>query len=140
MIARDFAHHPTAVEAVLEAAAVRWPGVPLTAVFEPRSFTARSAWFQDRFVASFRGAARVLLASDPGESRGRRPEEASRLDLDRLAADLGAEGIPAEVRRDHGALIERVARLAGASGRGVFLFLSNGHFGAVPEQVARMWG
>ena len=140
VIARDFAHHPTAVEAVLEAAALRWPGVPLTAVFEPRSFTARSAWFQDRFVASFRGAARVLLASDPGESRGRRPEEASRLDLDRLAADLGAEEIPAEVWRDHGALIERVARLAGASGRGVFLFLSNGHFGAVPEQVARNVG
>ena len=73
VVLRDFAHHPTAVEAVLEAAGLRWPGARRVAVFEPRSFTARSAVFQERFVEAFRGADHVLLASPAGESRGRRP-------------------------------------------------------------------
>lgn len=138
VIARDFAHHPTAVAAILEAAAARWPDARLVAVFEPRSFTSRSAHFQETFPESFRGAARVLLAADSGDSRGRRPAKASRLDLDRLTADLESLGIPAEVGRDHSALVGRVTDLAAGSGPTVFLFLSNGHFGGVPEQAAEI--
>ncbi len=134
-VVRDFAHHPTAVEAVLEAASHRWPDARLAAVFEPRSFTARSALFQDRFAEAFRAADHVLLASPTGESRGRRLPGTAALDLGRLASDLGSAGVPAEVHHDHDALLRRVNELGGGDRPAVFLFLSNGHFGGLPEQA-----
>ena len=136
LVVRDFAHHPTAAEAVLEAASHRWPEARLLPVFEPRSFTARSAVFQDRFAEAFRMADRVLLASPAGESRGRRLPATASLDLDRLALDLESGGVPAEVLSDHPALLRRVRELAGGDEPTVFLFLSNGHFGGIPEAAA----
>ena len=137
LMVRDFAHHPTAVEAVLDSARHRWPDARLVAIFEPRSFTARSAVFQDRFAEAFQGADRVLLASPAGESRGRRLPGTASLDLDRLSSDLASAGIPTDVQRDHSTVLEQVGELAGGDERTVFLFLSNGHFGGVPEQAAR---
>lgn len=136
VVLRDFAHHPTAVEAVLEAASRRWPDTHLVAVFEPRSFTARSAVFQDRFAEAFRKADHVLLASPAGEKRGRRLAGTAALDLDRLARDLASAEVPAEILRDHDVLLRRVGELAGEDRPQVFLFLSNGHFGGVPETAA----
>ena len=138
LVVRDFAHHPTAVEAVLEAGARRWPGARLVAVFEPRSFTSRSAVFQDRFAAALRSADRVLLASPAGERRGRRLPGTASLDLERLAQDLASEGVSADVLDDHSALLNRVGELAGGDERTVFLFLSNGQFGGVPEKAATL--
>ncbi len=138
LVVRDFAHHPTAVEAVLEAGSQRWPGARLVAVFEPRSFTARSAVFQDRFAGAFRQANRVLLASPAGETRGRRLPGTASLDLGRLASDLASAGIPADVLHDHSALLELVSELASGDEPTVFLFLSNGHFGGLPEQAATL--
>ena len=138
LVVRDFAHHPTAVEAVLEAGAQRWPGARLVAVFEPRSFTARSAVFQDRFAGAFRKADQVLLASPAGESRGRRLPGTASLDLDRLASDLASAGIPADVLTDHPAVLATVEQLARGDQDTVFLFLSNGHFGGLPEQAATL--
>ena len=141
LVVRDFAHHPTAVEAVLEAGVPSaGPPARLVAVFEPRSFTSRSAVFQDRFAEAFRRADRVLLASPAGESRGRRLPGTASLDLDRLAADLASAGIPADVLHDHAALLQMVGELAGGDERTVFLFLSNGHFGGLPEQAAALIG
>jgi len=138
LVVRDFAHHPTAVEAVLEAGARRWPGARLVAVFEPRSFTSRSAVFQDRFAAALRSADRVLLASPAGERRGRRLPGTASLDLERLARDLASEGVSADVPGDHSALLNRVGDLAGGDEKTVFLFLSNGQFGGVPELAATL--
>ena len=136
-VVRDFAHHPTAVEAVLDAAARRWPDAALVVVFEPRSFTSRSSVFQERFAAAFTGAGHVLLAAPAARSRGRRPDRERSLDLDRLASDLAAAGIPAEVRDDPQEIVARSVELAGGPGETVLLFLSNGHFGGIPEAAAQ---
>ena len=42
----DFAHHPTAICATLEAARIRWPGKRVWAAFEPRSNTMRRRVFE----------------------------------------------------------------------------------------------
>jgi UDP-N-acetylmuramate: L-alanyl-gamma-D-glutamyl-meso-diaminopimelate ligase len=42
----DFAHHPTAIAATIDAARVRWPGRRLWAAFEPRSNTMRRKVFE----------------------------------------------------------------------------------------------
>ena len=138
LVVRDFAHHPTAVEAVLEAASQRWPDSRLVTVFEPRSFTARSAVFQHRFATALQQANRVLLASPAGESRGRRLPGTASLDLDRLAGDLVSAGVPADVLHEHSAVVKLVGDLACGDERTVFLFLSNGHFGGIPEQAATL--
>lgn len=135
VVARDFAHHPTAVAAILEAACCRWPGHRLVAVFEPRSYTARSAVFQAEFAAAFDRAATVLISAAP-EARGRAPGEGARLDTGRLARDLGAWGRTAAVVPDLDELAERALEAAVGPGPAVLLFLSNGHFGGLPERVA----
>lgn len=147
VVARDFAHHPTAVAAVLEAASRRWPEHRLVAVFEPRSYTARSAVFQKEFAGAFDRAAAVLISAAP-EARGRAPRDEARLDPERLAREVSDRRRPAAVAGDHDALAERALEAVSESEPGapasetptVLLFLSNGHFGGVPEQVAERLG
>ncbi len=85
----DFAHHPTAVRLTLEAMQGRYPGRRLWAVFEPRSFTARSDRFQDSFREALAGAERVVLAPPHRSdySAGTRP-----LDTEAIARDLRERG------------------------------------------------
>ena len=135
VVARDFAHHPTAVASVVEAAGSRWPDARIVAVFEPRSFTARSRVFQQEFAAAFRGAAAVLLSGAP-DARGRAPEGTSRLDLPQLAEALAAQCGSAAVAETPEELVERAVALAEASPPTVLLFLSNGHFAGIPERAA----
>src|SRR5208283_2111847 len=47
VVVDDFAHHPTAVRATIEAARLRWPGRRLWAILEPRSNSMRRRVFQD---------------------------------------------------------------------------------------------
>ena len=49
----DFAHHPTAVRETIAAVRSRYPGRPVTAVFEPRSNTSRRRVFQREFSYNF---------------------------------------------------------------------------------------
>ena len=58
----DFAHHPTAVRETIDAVRQRYPGRPVVAVFEPRSYTAQRREFQDAYRDAFGGAERVVLA------------------------------------------------------------------------------
>jgi UDP-N-acetylmuramate: L-alanyl-gamma-D-glutamyl-meso-diaminopimelate ligase len=46
----DFAHHPTALAGTLESLRARWPGFEIIACFEPRSNTAVTNVFEDRFA------------------------------------------------------------------------------------------
>ncbi len=134
-VVRDFAHHPTAVRAAIESAAARWPDSEIVAVFEPRSFTSRSSVFQNDFAAAFAGARRVLLAGTLDPSRGHSPDRG--LDLCRLAGDIVRSGVSAEALPDRDRLLSRISGIAEGSGPGVLLFLSNGWFGGVPEEVVR---
>src|SRR6202790_1581663 len=47
LVVDDFAHHPTAVRATIEAARARWPGRRLWAILEPRSNSMRRKVFQE---------------------------------------------------------------------------------------------
>jgi UDP-N-acetylmuramate: L-alanyl-gamma-D-glutamyl-meso-diaminopimelate ligase len=60
-IVEDFAHHPTAIRATIEAARSRWPGRRLWAIFEPRSNTMRRKVFQDHLAAALASADAAVL-------------------------------------------------------------------------------
>ena len=85
----DFAHHPTAVDETLRALRARHQGGKLWAVFEPRSATACRALHQHEYVAAFAPADRVLFAP---LGRTNIPE-AERLDLARLAREIGEKAV-----------------------------------------------
>ena len=56
----DYAHHPTEIQATLEAARAKYPGRPIWAVFQPHTYT-RTAAMLDDFAAAFGSADHVLV-------------------------------------------------------------------------------
>ncbi|MGD0074908.1 MAG: Mur ligase family protein, partial [Candidatus Binataceae bacterium] len=99
----DFAHHPTAIRATLEAVSERWAGQRIVAAFEPRSNTSRRSVFQNEFAAAFDRAARVYLA--PVYFKENDPIPAG----ERLATDILARAISA--RGPHAAACESTAAI-----------------------------
>jgi len=63
LVVDDFAHHPTAIRATIDAARHRWPGRKLWAVFEPRSNTMRRRVFESDLVASLATADATVLGA-----------------------------------------------------------------------------
>jgi len=61
LVVDDFAHHPTAVKATIEAARGRWPGRRLWAILEPRSNSMRRKVFQDALPKALALGDRVIL-------------------------------------------------------------------------------
>ena len=63
LVVDDFAHHPTAIRATIDAARHRWPGRKLWAVFEPRSNTMRRKVFESDLAASLATADSAVLGA-----------------------------------------------------------------------------
>src|SRR5205814_6904987 len=61
LVVDDFAHHPTAVKATIEAARTRWPGRRLWAILEPRSNSMRRKVFQEALPKALALGDRVIL-------------------------------------------------------------------------------
>ena len=63
LVISDFAHHPTAIEGTLKSMRARWPERKIIACFEPRSNTATTNIFQDRFADALGIADEILLGA-----------------------------------------------------------------------------
>jgi UDP-N-acetylmuramate: L-alanyl-gamma-D-glutamyl-meso-diaminopimelate ligase len=63
LVVDDFAHHPTAIRATIEAARHRWPGRKVWAIFEPRSNTMRRKVFEKDLAASLATADATVLGA-----------------------------------------------------------------------------
>jgi UDP-N-acetylmuramate: L-alanyl-gamma-D-glutamyl-meso-diaminopimelate ligase len=90
----DFAHHPTAIRETLGALQGRFGPGKLIAAFEPRSATSRRAVFQKDFAEALANADEVVLA--PLHAPEKVPAN-DRLDVERLAADLRTNDVPARL-------------------------------------------
>jgi UDP-N-acetylmuramate: L-alanyl-gamma-D-glutamyl-meso-diaminopimelate ligase len=121
----DFAHHPTAIRATLDAIAERFSGRRIIAAFEPRSNTSRRNVFQERFAAAFDRSACVYLAPVYFKENDPIPE-GMRLDTAALAAAIGARGPRAVACRSADEIIAMM--LEEARPGDVALFMSNGPF------------
>lgn len=87
----DFAHHPTAIQATIQAVRQRYPG-NIHAVFEPRSNTTAQSIFQNELAACFEGATSVAFGP---VNRPERFEPSQRLDTAELVTRLESAGITA---------------------------------------------
>jgi UDP-N-acetylmuramate: L-alanyl-gamma-D-glutamyl-meso-diaminopimelate ligase len=128
----DFAHHPTAIAATLEAIAERFAGRRILAAFEPRSNSARRSVFQEGFATAFDRATRVYLG--PVFFKENDPIPAvDRLDTEILAAHIGKRGPAAIACGSTDEILERI--VADSRAGDVVLCMSNGPFENLTRRV-----
>ncbi|MGC8762086.1 MAG: UDP-N-acetylmuramate--L-alanine ligase [Acidobacteriota bacterium] len=135
VVVDDFAHHPTALRETLKALRQRFPGRPVTAFFEPRSYTCQTKLHEETLPEALALADEVVLGPLPEASRI--PPE-KRLDLQRVAGGLGSLGRKAAVIRTYGEGAELLR--TGALSAGVVAFFSSGAYGGLPALAAAELG
>jgi UDP-N-acetylmuramate: L-alanyl-gamma-D-glutamyl-meso-diaminopimelate ligase len=119
----DFAHHPTAVAATLEAVRQGFPGRRLVAAFEPRTNTSRRRVFQADYARAF-APAEVIFVREPPDLW--KVPEGERFSSEQLAADLRAGGKEARYFPDTDALLAGLLETLRPGD--VVLVMSNGDF------------
>jgi UDP-N-acetylmuramate: L-alanyl-gamma-D-glutamyl-meso-diaminopimelate ligase len=131
----DFAHHPTAIRETVLALKGRFGPGKLIAAFEPRSATSRRSVFQAEFADALSVADEVVLA--PLYAPEKVPE-GERLDVERLAAELRQQDVPARVIPTVEGTVAHVAERA-APGDTV-LVMSSGDYGGLHDKLLRRLG
>lgn len=135
LVLDDFAHHPTAIRETIAAVRARHPDRRLIAVFDPRSNTTRRRVFQAELAACFAGAAAVIVSRP--EQMEKIPAD-DRIDIDRLAADIGGAVGRAFVADGPDDAVARTVSLAAPGD--VVLAMSNGGFGGFPRKLVAALG
>ncbi|MDP9338724.1 MAG: UDP-N-acetylmuramate:L-alanyl-gamma-D-glutamyl-meso-diaminopimelate ligase [Acidobacteriota bacterium] len=131
----DFAHHPTAVKATIEAARGRWPGRRLWAILEPRSNSMRRKVFQETLPQALALADRVILG---GVFRSQQLGDDNRLDPESVAKSVCALGKDARV---FGSSQEIADALAAECETGdILLVMSNGSFDGLCDKLIKKLG
>jgi UDP-N-acetylmuramate: L-alanyl-gamma-D-glutamyl-meso-diaminopimelate ligase len=131
----DFAHHPTAIRETILALKGRFGPGKLIAAFEPRSATSRRNVFQTEFADALSVADEVVLA--PLYAPEKVPE-ADRLDVERLAADLRREDVPARLIPTVEATVAHLAERA--SPGDTVLVMSSGDYGGLHDRLLNALG
>ncbi len=119
----DYAHHPTAVQATLEALRSFYGDRRLWAIFEPRTNSSKRRVFQQRYATAFDGADLVLIKEPPGLERID-PEE--RLSAQRLVQDIKARGVKSHYFPDVDGMLPFI--LSKVQAGDVLLVMSTGSF------------
>jgi len=128
----DFAHHPTAIAATLDAVRSRYPGRRVWALFDPRSNTSRRRVFQHELAAALAAADMAVIG--PVFAADRLPSE-QRFSPPDAAREIAAAGGEAIVALDHDAVVDAVE--SGARADDVVVALSNGAFGGVVVRLKK---
>ena len=131
VIVDDFAHHPTAVRATLEATAEKWPGRRVVAVFEPRSNSSRRKVFEQTYGEAFEGAGAAFISAPIHRETDADGEEY--LSADAVADRIRALGTPAQAFGDADALLPPL--LDELREGDVALVMSNGSFGGLHQKL-----
>ena len=133
LVVDDFAHHPTAVRATIEAARSRWPGRRLWAILEPRSNSMRRKVFQDSLPRALALADRVILG---GVFRAQQLGDENRLNPESVAESVRGLGREA---RAFTAGADQIADYLSSEGRSgdLFLIMSNGSFDGLCEKLLK---
>ncbi len=135
LVVDDFAHHPTAVKATIEAARGRWPGRRLWAILEPRSNSMRRKVFQEALPKALALGDRVILG---GVFRAQQLGDENRLDPETVAASVRALGKEARVFASADAIAEHLA--AESKAGDLVLIMSNGSFDGLCEKLVKKLG
>ena len=135
-VIEDFGHHPTALLETLRSLRERFPGRMLTAVFEPRSNTARTRVLQAGFSRALAEADEVYIGAV--DRPGKLPE-AERFDADAVVGHLESQDVDAWAFQSNHALLHQLkaATIAQRNGPRVVVFFSNGSFDGIIADFAK---
>ena len=133
-VIEDFGHHPTALAETLTSLRQRYPGALLTAVFEPRSNTARTKTLQAGFLSALTLADEVFIGA---VNRADKLKEDERFDVEAVLEHLQLQGVSATSGAKNAEVLEKLltatlGATAGVAGRArVVVFFSNGSFDGI---------
>jgi UDP-N-acetylmuramate: L-alanyl-gamma-D-glutamyl-meso-diaminopimelate ligase len=130
MVVDDFAHHPTAIRETLAAARQRWPGRRIWAVFEPRSYTARTRIFQRELADALAHADAVIVSR---VFRTERLSHAEELAEEEVTQELVGRGRAAYFVPEVDDIVSLLKRESNPSD--LVLAMSNGAFGGLPGKL-----
>lgn len=130
LVVDDFAHHPTAIRATIEAARLRWPGRRIWAALEPRSNSMRRRVFQDALPDALALADRVVLG---GVHRAGQLNDEQRLDPETVVGGVRERGKDARVLPSADAIADFLS--AEARPGDLLLIMSNGSFDGLCEKL-----
>ena len=125
----DFAHHPTAVKATIDAIRAHYKNKKILAAFEPRSNSSRRNVFQEHYSKAFDNADRVFV-SEPIFT-GKEPERFSSV---QLVDDLSCRGIKAFYSTSIDEMKKKI--IEEITNESIVLCMSNGNFGGLPYLIA----
>ncbi len=132
LVVDDFAHHPTAVRATIEAARSRWPGKRLWAILEPRSNSMRRKVFQETLPKALALADRVVLG---GVFRAQQLGDDNRLAPESVAESVRALGREAKSFEGSDVIAEYLSSEAKAGD--LLLVMSNGSFDGLCDKLMK---
>lgn len=132
LVVDDFAHHPTAVTATIQAARARWPDKRIWAILEPRSNSMRRKVFEEALPRALALADRVILG---GVFRAQQLGDDNRMDPESVAASVRALGKDANVFKGAAAITEEIA--ANSRSGDLILIMSNGSFDGLCEKLMK---
>jgi UDP-N-acetylmuramate: L-alanyl-gamma-D-glutamyl-meso-diaminopimelate ligase len=134
-VIEDFGHHPTALAETLRSFRERFPGAVLTAVFEPRSNTARVRTLQTGFARALAHADEVYIGA---VSRAEALRDEERFDTEAVVGNLEAQGVHARRFESNGALHDALAAETLPPGGlpRVVIFFTNGSFDGIIGRFA----
>ena len=135
LVVDDFAHHPTAVRATIEAARSRWPKRRLWAILEPRSNSMRRKVFQESLPKALALADRVLLG---GVFRAQQLGDENRLAPESVAQSVRELGKDARSFVGADAIADYLSSEARAGD--LLLVMSNGSFDGLCEKLLKKLG
>ena len=128
-VIEDFGHHPTALAETIQSLRARHPGTVLSAVFEPRSNTARTKVLQPAFTRALGLADEVYIGA---VSRAEKLQETERFDVEAVLQHLDLQGVHAYTAETNPALLEKlVAHTAAAEKPQLVVFFTNGSFDGI---------
>ena len=133
----DFAHHPTAISGALESLRSRWPDREIIACFEPRSNTAVTNVFQDRFAQSLALADHALIGQ---VHRADRIPENERINPHEMVKFIEEQGMSANAFLTNPELGSFLFQKVNDSNKQKVLvvFFSNGSFDGVIQNFVRL--
>jgi UDP-N-acetylmuramate: L-alanyl-gamma-D-glutamyl-meso-diaminopimelate ligase len=132
LVVDDFAHHPTAVKATIDAARNRWPDRRMWAILEPRSNSMRRKIFQETLPKALALADRVVLG---GVFRSQQLGDDNRLSPDSVAESVRELGKDARAFEGADKIAEYLA--AEAKQGDLMLIMSNGSFDGLCDKLLK---
>jgi len=131
----DFGHHPTAIQATIDAVKLRYPNRRIFALFEPRSNTTRRSVFQNELAHALATADVVYISQ---VARLEQLSAQERLDPEKVVAHIRQLGKQAYFQPDAAAIVSHLSSKI-QTGDVVVVF-SNGNFDGICVKLKELLG